>query len=114
MVDLELPVLPMCHLHCSDFNHEGTSEQEGSSGQEGSSEQEGSFRWQTTLEAWMDAYDLSMDSDSFVVKPADNSNGEAVLLVNSIEGIAQHAQHIFDQVMTTSASYLTLMMFLRC
>ncbi len=52
----------------------------------------------------MDAYDLSMDSDSFVVKPADNSNGKAVLLVNSIEGIAQHAQHIFDQVMTTPAA----------
>lgn len=98
MVDLELPVLPMCHLHCSDFNQEGSSEQQGSS------EQEGSSRWQTTLEAWMDAYDLSMDSDSFVVKPADNSNGKAVLLVNSIEGIAQHAQHIFDQVMTTPAA----------
>lgn len=92
MVELELPVLPMCHLHCSDFDQEGTSEQEGSS------------RWQTTLEAWMDAYDLSMDSDSFVVKPAENSNGKAVLLVNSIEGIAQHAQHIFDQVMTTPAA----------
>ncbi len=92
MVDLELPVLPMCYLHCSDFNQQGSSEQEGSS------------RWQTTLEAWMGAYDLSMDSDSFVVKPAENSNGKAVLLVNSIEGIAQHAQHIFDQVTTTSAA----------
>ncbi len=104
MVGLELPVLPMCHLHCSDFDQQGTSEQEDSSEQQGSSEQEGSSRWQTTLEAWMEAYDLSMDSDSFVVKPAENSNGKAVLLVNSIEGVAQHAQHIFDQVMTTPAA----------
>ncbi|DBA99100.1 TPA: hypothetical protein ACH3X1_014234 [Trebouxia sp. C0004] len=100
MVDLELPVLPMCHLHWSDFYQQGTSEQEeGTSEQEeGTSEQEeDTSRWQTTLEAWMDAYDLSMDLDSFVVKPAENSNGKAVLLVNSMEGIAEHAQYIFDQ-----------------
>ena len=77
---------------------EGLSQQEDPLHQEGLSQQEESFKWQTALEGWMGAHDLSMDSDSFVVKPADSCDGKAVLLVNSIESIAQHAQHIFAQV----------------
>ncbi len=86
MTNLGFPVLPMCELHQSDFLQEDTSEQEGSS------------RWQTALEGWMGAHDLTMESDSFVVKPAEDSAGEAVLLVNDLESVAQHAQYIFDQV----------------
>lgn len=87
MAELEFPVLPMCHLHRSDFPQEGTSEQ----GQ-------GNAGWQTVLEGWMGAHDLTMDSDTFVVKPAEESNGKAVMLVNSLHSVAQHAQHIFAQV----------------
>lgn len=115
MADLEFPVVPMCNLHMSDFVQEGTPQQEGlsqqeeglflqqedsSQQQEGLSQQEEPLKWQTALEGWMGAHDLSMDSDSFVVKPADGCDGKAVLLVNSMESIAQHAQHIFAQVRT--------------
>ena len=80
----------MCELHCSDFAQQGSSEQ-----------QEGSARWRTVLEGWMAAHDLTMDSDCFVVKPADESHGVGVLLVNDTAALEQHAQLIFRQVSCT-------------
>lgn len=78
---------------------QGISEQQGSSEQEGSSEQqESSPSWRTILDDWMEAHNLTMDSDCFVIKPADETQGAGVLLVNDFESLELHALRIFEQV----------------
>ena len=81
---------------------EGVFEQEGASGQEGVSDEEGASEqqdnWRTILEDWMAGNDLTMDSDCFVIKPADESQGRGVLLVNDFESLEMHALRIFQQV----------------
>lgn len=92
----------MCELHCSEFAEEGSSEQqdEGSSSleEQEEEEQEATSRWRRSLDGWMQAHDLTMDSDCFVIKPADESHGAGVLLVNDYESLEDHAQLVFRQV----------------
>ena len=42
-----------------------------------------------------------MASDCFVIKPADESHGAGVLLVNGYESLEEHAQLVFRQVSST-------------
>ena len=83
----------------------GVSEHQGVSGQQGISEQEGASgqqesppHWRALLEDWMEAHELTMDCDCFVIKPADESQGAGVLLVNDFESVELHAWRIFQQV----------------
>lgn len=87
------------------FDQEGASDQEGVSEQQGASEQQDASEqqespphWRALLGDWMEAHDLTMDSDCFVIKPADESQGAGVLLVNDFESLELHAWHIFQQV----------------
>ncbi|KAL3156643.1 hypothetical protein ABBQ38_000926 [Trebouxia sp. C0009 RCD-2024] len=86
------------------FDQEGASDQEGVSEQQGASEQQDASEqqespphWRALLGDWMEAHDLTMDSDCFVIKPADESQGAGVLLVNDFESLELHAWHIFQQ-----------------
>ena len=78
---------------------QGASEQQDASEQQGTSEQEESPpSWRTILEDWMEAHNLTMDSDCFVIKPADETQGAGVLLVNDFASLELHALRIFEQV----------------
>ena len=116
--------------------HEGASEQQGSSMQQAAPRQQGFFEqdttaskqqdaseqqgaseqgdsspsWQVILEEWMEAHNLTMDSDCFVIKPADETQGAGVLLVNDFESLELHALRIFEQVSSLSQVNLPVLL----
>ena len=88
------------------------SEQQGPSVQQDASEQgESPPSWRAILEDWMEAHNLTMDSDCFVIKPADETQGAAVLLVNDFESLELHALRIFEQV--SSLHHFSVFLFVK-
>lgn len=87
-------------------NPEGTSSPEGLVGQgneegdeqEGTSHPESTSAWQTAFEGWMAEHDLSLDHNSFVVKPADAGHSHEAWLVHTSAALQRRAHQILAKV----------------
>lgn len=75
----------------------GRGNEEGDE-QEGTSHPESTSAWQTAFEGWMAEHDLSLDHNSFVVKPADAGHSHEAWLVHTSAALQRRAHQILAKV----------------
>ena len=74
---------------------QGNEEEDG---QEGMSNPESTSAWQAAFEEWMAEHDLSLDHNSFVVKPADAGHSQEAWLVHTAAALEGRAHQILAKV----------------